>query len=178
VIVQSRGVLWEASLDQARERARREGKALLLDFRTAPPSPVCLAMDTGTYLHPEVMAFLRRYFVPVRVVRAQQPGTVGWAPAIVVGDGERGPHYRVDGFESPADFIAQLGLGLGRYRFDRHEFAAAIGHFEEVADRHEGTQAAAQALFWLGIARFKQSTESARPPSSGAELRREDFLAR
>jgi len=30
------GVAWEASADQARERARREGKPLLLDFTAAP----------------------------------------------------------------------------------------------------------------------------------------------
>jgi outer membrane protein assembly factor BamD (BamD/ComL family) len=78
----------------------------------------------------------------------------------------------VDGFVSPEDFVAQLGLGLGRYRFDRREYVAAIRHFEEVAGRHEGTPAAAQALFWLGFARFKQSTE----PQQGEERFREDSV--
>ncbi len=30
------GVAWEASLDGAKERARREGKPLLIDFTAAP----------------------------------------------------------------------------------------------------------------------------------------------
>jgi hypothetical protein len=32
----SNGVAWEASLDQARQRARQEGRAVLLDFTAAP----------------------------------------------------------------------------------------------------------------------------------------------
>ena len=33
---QANGVAWEASPDQARERARAEGKLVLLDFTAAP----------------------------------------------------------------------------------------------------------------------------------------------
>jgi len=175
VVVQSNGIAWEASLDEARERAHREGKALLLDFRTAPPTPTSLAVDNVTYLNPRVVAFIRRHVVPVMVVSRANPaassGDEGCrAPIVIVGDGEGGPHYRVEGFLSPVDFIAQLGLGLGRYRFDRHEYAEAIRHFEEVADRHEDTQAAAQALFWLGVARYKQSTEPSQTRSNGEKL--------
>ncbi len=33
---QANGVVWEASVDQAKERARKESKAILLDFSAAP----------------------------------------------------------------------------------------------------------------------------------------------
>ena len=33
---QGNGIVWEASLDQAKERARKEGKPILLDFSAAP----------------------------------------------------------------------------------------------------------------------------------------------
>ena len=33
---QGNAVRWEATLDQAREKARREGKPILLDFTAAP----------------------------------------------------------------------------------------------------------------------------------------------
>jgi hypothetical protein len=33
---QADGVRWEATLDQAKDRARREGKPVLLDFTAAP----------------------------------------------------------------------------------------------------------------------------------------------
>ncbi len=34
--VQTKGVAWEPSLDQAKENARKQGKPLLLDFSAAP----------------------------------------------------------------------------------------------------------------------------------------------
>ncbi len=34
--IQGNGVAWEASLDKAKERARKEGKPLLVDFSAAP----------------------------------------------------------------------------------------------------------------------------------------------
>lgn len=33
---QGNGFTWEASMEQAKERARKEGKALLIDFTAAP----------------------------------------------------------------------------------------------------------------------------------------------
>jgi hypothetical protein len=172
VIVQSNAVAWETSLDQARERARRERKALLLDFRADPTSPACLAMDSVAYLDPQVVTFLHRHVVPVRLVRIHQGAGRRYdakpVPITDLGDRGEGPHYRVDGFVSPKDFVARLGLG--RYRFDRHEFAEAVHHFQDLADRYEGTRAAAQAFVWLGVARFKQSIEPAQPRPTGAKL--------
>jgi hypothetical protein len=33
---QANGLVWEASLDQAKARSRKEGKPILLDFSAAP----------------------------------------------------------------------------------------------------------------------------------------------
>jgi hypothetical protein len=34
--VQTKGIAWEASIDQAKERSRQEKKPVLLDFSAAP----------------------------------------------------------------------------------------------------------------------------------------------
>jgi len=156
-------VCWEVSLDAARERANKEGKALLLDFRTASTAPAGAAIDIVTYPDPRVASFIRQHFVAVRMaLRAEPEATTCFeasrGPVIVVGGGGGEVHYRVDGTLPPEEFVAQLGLGLGRHWLDRQEFAEAIGHFREVADRHKGTRAAAQALFWLCVVQFEQAT--------------------
>lgn len=177
MVAQPDAVAWEASLDRARARAREEGKALLLDFRVAFDPPAYPAVDRMVYPHPGVASFIRLHFVPVRVRVEARPGTTTLgggtrAPIILVGGGGRGAHYRVDGSLPADDFVAQLGLGLGRYRFDRQEFAEAIHRFEEVANRHEGTQAAGQAYFWLGLARYKQSTLGRSPSPEARKSQR------
>lgn len=139
------GVAWEESLEQARRRARAEGQALLLDFRPRADA------DAAAYREPQAAAFIEQHFVPVKVF-------VGGRPAVAaVGGGGDEAHYCVDVCLSPEEFVAQLGLGLGRYRFDRREFAEAARCFEEVVARRPGTPTAAQALFWLGVALYNQS---------------------
>jgi hypothetical protein len=164
MVVQSDKITWQASLDVARERARQEGKALLLDFRAAPSSAPSVVIDTVPYPDPRVASFIRQYFVAVRVALRSQLDVAtcseaGRGPVLVLGGGGGEVHYRVDGTLPPEEFVAQLGLGLGRYRLDRQEFAEAIGHFREVADRYTGTRAAAQALLWLCVAQYAQATD-------------------
>src|SRR5262249_50655908 len=102
VVAQPDGVAWEASLDRARARACREGKALLLDVRVAFAPLTYLAVDRMIYPNPRVASFICLHFVPVKVMVQAKPGatTPGEgtrAPIIVVGGGGRGAHYRVDG---------------------------------------------------------------------------------
>lgn len=56
---------------------------------------------------------------------------------------------------------------------DRRQFAEAAERFEEVAERHSGTDAGAQALYWLGVARYKQSKDAAQLRPSWQRLVRD-----
>ncbi len=44
----------------------------------------------------------------------------------------------------------------------RKRFAQAGARFEEVARRHPGTDAGAEALYWLGVANYKESHDPAQ----------------
>ena len=181
MIAQANGVAWEVSLDKARERARREGKALLLDFRVGAASPGDAAIDAPTYRHPQVAAFVREHLVPVKVFVGGPSDAAGSGPGrtpvVAVGGGGGGPHYRVDAFLPPEDFVAQLALGLGRYRFDRREYAEAARCFEDAARQRPGTATAAQALFWLGVARHSLSHGGRPGPPSGPSTSAESLHA-
>ena len=137
-----------------------------------------MAMDTVTYPDERVASFVQQHFIPVRVMVKEKPEVaaafdVVWTPNVVVGDESGKTHYRIEGYLPPEDFMAQLALGLGRYYLDRQDFARAVHHFEEVSRRHQGTDAGAQALYWLGVARYKQSKDPAQLRPSWEQLIRE-----
>src|SRR5262249_58538059 len=82
---------------------------------------------------------------------------VSWTPNVVLTDDHGRIHDRVVGYLPPEDFLARLALGVGRYLLNNKQFAQAAERFEEVAQRHQGSDAGAEALYWLGVARHKQS---------------------
>ena len=135
-------------------------------------------MDTVTYPDNRVSSYVGRHFVPIKIVMKEKPDLVAaynvmWAPNIIVSDETGKVYYRIEGFLPPPDFIGQVALAMGRYQFERQQFAAAAHHFEEVAQRHQGTDAGAQALYWLGVAQFKNSKDPATLRPSWEKLVRE-----
>jgi hypothetical protein len=121
-------------------------------------------MDTVTYPDSRVDAFVRQHFIPVKIPVKEKPDVAAaydviWTPNVVLGDEGGKAHYRIEGYLPPEDFIARLALGLGRYELDHQQFGEAAHHFEEVSRRHAGTAAGAEAIYWLGVARYKESKD-------------------
>ena len=132
-------------------------------------------MDTVTYPDPRVAQLVRQHFVPLKVNVKQDPRLaedylVSWTPAVVVADEKGKVHYRCEGYFAPEDFMAQLSLGLGRYWLDRRQFIPARERFEEVARRHAGSEAGAEALYWLGVVSYKESQDPAQLRPSWQKL--------
>jgi hypothetical protein len=124
-------------------------------------------MDTVTYPDDRVVQFIQQDCVPARVKVKESPDLVeeylvSWTPNAVLADEQGRVHYRVEGYLPPEEFVARLSLGVGRYWLDRQQFARARGRFEEVARRHAGSGAAAEALYWLGVAHYKESHDPAQ----------------
>lgn len=135
-------------------------------------------MDTVTYPDERVASFVRQHFIPVKVMIREKPDVaesyqVNWTPNVVISDEAGKALHRLEGYLPPEDFTARLALALGRYELARQQFAQASHHFEEVSQRHRGTEAAAQALYWLGVAHYKQSHDPAQLRSSWERLIRE-----
>ena len=122
-------------------------------------------MDTVTYPDRGVAEFIERHFLPVRLVVKQEPDLVEeylvhWTPNVVLADGDGRLPYRIEGYLPPTEFLARLALGLGKYWLHTQQFDLAGEHFEEVARRHAGTEAGAEALYWLGVAAYKHKHDS------------------
>jgi tetratricopeptide (TPR) repeat protein len=135
-------------------------------------------MDTVTYPDQHVAHFIAEHFVPARVRVKDDPQLVkeyfvSWTPNVVIADENGKVHYRIEGFHHPHEFVAKLSLGAGRYHLNRQEFDRAAERFEEVSQRHAGTDAGAEALYWLGVAKYKQSHDPAQLRESWQRLARE-----
>jgi len=135
-------------------------------------------MDTVTYPDPRVAEFVEHHFLPVRIKVEQEPALVesylvSWTPNVVVADEKDRVHYRVEGYLPAEDLVAHLSLGIGKCWLNRKQFAQALGRFEEVSGRHQGTDAGAEALYWLGVVQYKQSHDPAQLRPSWRRLARE-----
>src|SRR5262249_52961147 len=113
---------------------------------------------------PNVAGFVDEHFVPVRVHvhdQAEQFKRLGsrfsaqWTPTILIVDEGGEERFRIEGFLPADDFVAQLKLGLGHAAFARSDFAEAERLFREIVEAHPNTDAAPEAIYWAGVAKYK-----------------------
>jgi len=122
------------------------------------------------YTDPAVIQFIDDHFVPVRVHvhdQADEFKRLGakynaqWTPTVLVIDSQGEERHRIEGFLPAAAFLAQLALGLGHSAFARSDFAEAERWFRQVVERYPDTDAAPEALYWAGVARYKATGDAA-----------------
>jgi hypothetical protein len=116
-----------------------------------------------------VVKFVEADFIPVRVhVRDQAKAFrelgdrygAHWTPTTLILDDEGVERHRTEGFLPADDFLAQLELGVAKVDFEEGNFADAQRHFERVADTFAGSDAAPEALYWAGAARYKETNDA------------------
>jgi tetratricopeptide (TPR) repeat protein len=132
------------------------------------------------YPDPAVIQLIDDQFVPVRVhVRDQADEfkrlgakyNAQWTPTVLVIDSQGEERHRVEGFLPATDFLAQLALGLGHSAFARSDFAEAERWFRQVVERSPDTDAAPEALYWTGVARYKAAGDAAALRETAVQFR-------
>jgi len=127
-----------------------------------------------------VVAFIGENFIPVRVHVKEQANefrrlgdrfSAHWTPTTLVIDPSGEVRHRIEGFLPAHDFIGQLALGLAHSAFVRGDYAEAERRFREVERRHEGTDAGAEAQYWSGVSRYKQTNDPADLAEIGRRFR-------
>ncbi len=122
------------------------------------------------YPDPRVARFVAEHFIPVRVhVRDDRDEYkrlgarfgAEWTPTILVLDPEGKERHRVEGFLPADDLIAQLTLGLGHAAFGQGKFDEAERQFGQVLETYAQSDAAAEALYWAGVSRYKATNDGA-----------------
>jgi hypothetical protein len=117
-----------------------------------------------------VARFITDHFIPARIHVREQAADfkrfgerfgAHWTPTILELDSDGVERRRIEGFLPAADFLAQLALGLGRIAFNRQDWSEAERRFREIVERHPESDAAAEAQYWSGVARYKKSGDAA-----------------
>ena len=117
-------------------------------------------MGAVTYPDIEVISFIHDTIIPLRVPFDAQPlatnFNVKWTPTLVTLGPDGREHHRTVGFLDPAELIASLLLGIGKYHFDHDRFSNAIATFETLITGYPAGDSAPEALFLSGVSRFKE----------------------
>lgn len=115
-------------------------------------------------------------FIPVRIHVREQPDDwkrfgerygVQWTPTVLVVDSSGEERHRVEGFLPAEDLLAQLSLGLGKSALARQQLAEAERRFREVVERFPRSDAAPEALYWAGVARYKLTNDASALAQTG-----------
>jgi TolA-binding protein len=65
------------------------------------------------------------------------------------------------GYLPPEDFMASFKLGIGRLHFEREAYDKAIGEMEQLLEEFPGNDTCAEAVYWLGVSKYKDTGDPA-----------------
>jgi hypothetical protein len=123
-----------------------------------------------------VARFVNAHFIAARVHPRDTPDAfkkygelynAQWTPIVLLLDPDGVEHSRIEGFLPADDFLAQLMLGWARMAFDAGQWAEAERRYREIVDRFPNTDAAAEALYWAGVAPYKATGDPASLKATG-----------
>lgn len=84
-----------------------------------------------------------------------------WTPTLVLVDGDGEARHRVCPASLPPEtFVPVLLAGLGRAYLAAKRPDEAIARFDRVAERHAGSIAAPEALYWKGVALYHKQDKA------------------
>ena len=84
-----------------------------------------------------------------------------WTPTVLLLDANGTERHRFEGYLPTPDFLAQLKLGLAQAAKARGDWTDAERRYREVADDPSAGEAAAEALYWAGVSKYKASGDPA-----------------
>ncbi len=118
-------------------------------------------MGAVSYPNATVVDFIKTRMVPLQVGADALPISkdfrVSWTPTIIVLDHYGKEHQRTVGFLPPEELVPSLLLGIGKADFDNGDYNDAILRFNEILSGHRHSSAAPEALYLLGVSRYKTS---------------------
>ncbi|MBI5249537.1 MAG: tetratricopeptide repeat protein [Desulfomonile tiedjei] len=119
-------------------------------------------MDAVTYPNQAVTQFVQNNLIAVRV-RNDQPLAdlfkVKWTPTLVLVDPEGKEVYRNVGFLPPDNLVPALMLGIGKLELQHGNYDKAIPHFDRVASKFPQSEEAPEAIYFMGVSRFKMNSD-------------------
>jgi len=132
-------------------------------------------MDTVTYPAQEVSDFVNANLVAWRVdylseTRLLRLFHINWTPTLLFLDTREKERYRIIGYLPPGILIAHMILALGNAAFQTSRYGEAENHYGRIARDFPASEEAPRALFFRGVARYKQSRDDADLEQAAREL--------
>ena len=115
-----------------------------------------------------VVRFVNENFLPARVHVKEDPDAfkrygeqynAHWTPTILELDPNGEEQWRIEGFLPVEDFLGQLMLGRAHMDFKQGKWAEAEKRFREIVEKLPNSDAAPEAQYWAGVARYKASND-------------------
>ena len=117
-----------------------------------------------------VVRFVNENFLPARVhvkddadafQRYGEKYNAHWTPTVLELDPNGEEQWRTEGFLPLDDFLGQLMLGRAQMDFKQGKWAEAEKRFREIVEKLPRADAAAEALYWTGVSKYKASHDPA-----------------
>jgi tetratricopeptide (TPR) repeat protein len=135
-------------------------------------------MGAVTYPDERVIKFVDFNFVPVQIETSHtvlvEQFKVKWTPAIFVLDADGNEVHQVVGFLPPEEFVPTFMVAKGKWYFNQEQHAEAQGMFKEALQDYPDSAAAAEAVFFLGVSRYKM-THNPKPLREAYETLKAKF---
>lgn len=120
-------------------------------------------MGTGTYPNKEVIQFVNEHVIPLQIPADHVPLSTDyrceWTPCLLILDQNGKEHYRGIGFFPPLEFMPFVLLGLAWVDFNTRDYESAITRLEIVEKTYPASGAAPEAVYLLGVSRFKSTND-------------------
>jgi hypothetical protein len=129
------------------------------------------------YPDSDVASFVTSNFVPARIHIKEQPQTfkrfgAEWTPTVLTWDpASNVERHRIEGFLPKEEFLPQLMIGRGQFAYGRQQWDEAERCFRDAVDRFPASDAAAEATYWAGVARYKRTGDASALHETGQALR-------
>ena len=128
-----------------------------------------------------IVRFVNEHFLAARVHPQKNPDdfkrygqrySAQWTPIVLLLDSTGAEHYRIEGFLPTEEFLGLLMLGWARMAFDAGQWDQAERRYREIVERLPDTDAAAEALYWAGVAPYKATGNPASLKATGDAFKR------
>lgn len=135
-------------------------------------------MREVTYPNEDVINAITENFVPLMIeCNFVKPNElvkqyhVRWTPTLFVLEPDGKPLYHVVGFMPPDELVASLALVRAMDRYNHNRFDVAIAQLREIVNKYPQSDAAAQAIFFEGVAGYKSSHDAKKLKQAYLELK-------
>jgi TolA-binding protein len=128
------------------------------------------------YPDPRVTQFISQRFVTARVHVKEQPTmwkrfSIRWTPTVLVLGPDGTEARRIEGFLPKDELLGQLQLALAFVAVNQKDWATARKEFETVVASYPDTEAAPEALYWAGVAKYSASHDASELKTLGKQFK-------